>query len=402
MSYSVSNAKSDLDGILHGTTSNQVTGIDNLLNRAARQLLLDCDPQETKRISQFANPIFNSVFDYAVPSDLKGNKVIDIRPQTPRYPSEVWLQGYNQAFDLSKWWTLQDGFTINFNTAVKTIRIAAPQLPAPILINGATDATSNGTWSVGGGATSLSTDNVNFISGGGSLEFNLAAASATGYLENSTMAQLDLSTYVNQSSFFFYTYLPDASDVTSIQLRIGSSSANYYSSSVTTNQQGNSFEDGWNLLQFQWSSMTETGTVDDENIDYVRVTWSYNSTLQTAVRLNNITEILGRILEIEYYSKYMFRDVTTGAFQETVTDDSNLINLDTESYNLFLYQAAYLAVQQTQGMDMGADQNYFGKFYQDNLARYKAMYKSEVQKPQSIYYKIPNNNPQRFWNRWNY
>lgn len=401
MAYSVSNAKADLDGILHGTTSNQVTGIDNLINRAARQVLMDLDPQETKRIVQFTNPIYNSVYDYDVPTDLKGNKVIDIRPQTIRYPSDIWLQQYNQAFDVSKYWTLSDGFTINFNTGVKTIRITAPSLPNPVLINQASSITDNGTWAVGGGATALTTDNVNYISGGASLQCNLAAASLTGYLENSTMEQLDLSAYVNQASFFLYTYLPDAADVSAVQFRIGSDASNYYSLSTTTNQQGNAFTNGWNLLQFKWASMAVTGSPVTTAMDYTRVTWTYDGTLQTGIRLNNITEILGQVLEIEYYSKYMFRDVTTGAFQETVTADTNLINLDTETYNVMLYQIAYLAIQQTQGKDMEADKAYFGKLYQDNLARYKAMYKSEIQKPQSVYYKLPNNNPQRFWNRWN-
>lgn len=398
MAYNVSTLKSDLDGILHGTTTNKVTGLDNLINRAARQLMLDVDPQETKRISQFSNPIYNSIFDYPLPVDLKGNKIIDIRPQANRQ-SAVWLQMYNQAFDISKARTLQEQFTINFNASVKTIRLTAPNLPNPISINDASSLTSNGTWTAGGSASNLSVDNVNYITGAGSLKFDLAAAGSTGYLENSTIDSLDLSTYVNQASNFLYTSLPTASNFTSVTLRLGSSSTNYYSLAVTATQQATAFANGWNLLAYLWSSMTVTGSPNSSAITYCRVTWAYNGTAQTGVRLNNITSIMGQILEIEYYSKYMFRDVTTGTYQETVTDDANLINLDTESYNLLLYQVAFLAVQQTQGLDMMADQNYFGKFYTDNVARYKAMYKSEIQKPRQTYYRMPRRNQTQYWNR---
>jgi hypothetical protein len=66
---------------LHGTTLSQVENISGVFNRAARQLLLDIDPQETKRIEQLASPIFYQVYDYAPPADLKGQKIIDIFPQ---------------------------------------------------------------------------------------------------------------------------------------------------------------------------------------------------------------------------------------------------------------------------------------------------------------------------------
>ena len=111
MAYSALTAKSELEAMLHGTTLNQVQNINGVFNRAARQLLLDIDPQETKRISPFTSPIFNGVFYYSLPTDIKGNRVVDIRPQANRTPIEKFAQVYNQAFDLFKNWTLQLNFT---------------------------------------------------------------------------------------------------------------------------------------------------------------------------------------------------------------------------------------------------------------------------------------------------
>ena len=398
MAYSITNTKADLEGMLHGTTLNQVTNLYGVFNRAAREVLLDIDPQETKRIVEFTNPIFYQVYDYECPSDLKGNKIIDIRPQILRYPRDVYSQAYNQAFDVAKFWTWNDQFTINFNTAVKTVRISSPLLPQGVIVNQASSVTGNGTWSVGGGASSIEDNNIRYINFGGSLQFNLDAAQATGYIENSTMTAVDLSDQQSQGTEFIYVYLPDASDITSVSLRWGSSSANYYSVTVTENFAGNAFEDGWNQLGFNWVSATTTGTPDSSAIDYARITFAYDSTLQTGVLVNTLASRMGSILECEYYSKYLFRDGSTGAFKETVTADTDLVNLDTESYNLFLWQAAIQASQQQQGVNaLQFDGAFFQGKYNEAKKRYMAMYKSEVTKPQSQYYIKPSPGYSKFF-----
>ena len=402
MSYSISDANQDLEGVLHGTTTNQIEGLFQLYNRAARQLLLDVDPQETKRIVEFTSPLFNSVVDYPIAADVKGNKIIDIRPQVNRLPRDIWGQAYSQAFDVAKQniFSLQNMFTMNFNTGLKTIRVNCPFLPNPLIINYANSTTTNGTWTVGGGASNLTVNSQNFVVVGGALNFNLP--SGAGYVENSTMSALDLTDYLNQSSLFAYVYMPTASEFTSVELRWGSSSSDYYSVTKTVTQQNTVFQNGWNLIQFPWLGATVTGSPDVTAINYLRVT--YNTTaVQTAAGLNDVNVIIGNVLEYEYYSKYLFRDSITGAFQERVTDVSNLINLDTESYNLFFNLAASLAVQQMQGNDAPYDENFFAQKYQEGLMRYKAAYKSEVQKPQSVYYRVPNTNNRRYGGRrYNY
>src|ERR1035437_10241762 len=143
MSYSVTDLQNDLEGILHGTTTAQIQNLRGVINRAARQLLLDIDCQETKRIVEFVNPIFNTVYDYPIASDVKGNKIIDIFPQVQRLPRDIWSQAYNQAFDVAKQniWTLQNMFTMNFNSGIKTIKINAPLLNASNIINQADNLT---------------------------------------------------------------------------------------------------------------------------------------------------------------------------------------------------------------------------------------------------------------------
>ncbi len=391
MSYSIQDVNADLEGILHGTTTNKIEGLEKLYNRAARQLLLDIDPQETKRTLQFATPIFSGVNQYAIAPDVKGNRIIDIRPQVDRTGQDIWIQTYNQAFDVAKNQCFAAGnmFTMNFNTGLKTLLINAPFLPAPLIPNQVSTIASNGTWAVGGGASALAVDNQNFVYGGGSLSFSLP--NGAGYMENSDMTAVNMTTYINQGTLFLWAYMPTGSEFTSVNLRWGSSVADYYSVTATQTQQSTAFVNGWNLIEFPWVGASTTGTPDAAAVDYMRVTFN-TTAVQTAAKLNYITLALGAYLEYEYYSKYLFRDSVTGVFQERVTDDSNLINLDTESYNLFINLAAALAAQQQQGLDaLFYDGSFFAQKYADGIARYKSLYKSEAQKPQTSFYIMPTN-----------
>lgn len=402
MSYSILDLKNDLTGMLHGTTLNQIQNLDGAINRAARDLLLDLDPQETKRQVEFVAPIFDTVYDYPIAADVKGNKLIDIYPQVNRLPSDIWGQAYNQAFDVAKLnvFSLRNMFTINFNSSLKTIRINAPWLNAPVILDNIEAIATNGTWAVGGTGSSLAVNNSNFVQGAGSLQFN--ATTGAAYIENSTLYPLDLTKYLNQSSFFVWVYVPTASNLTSVNLRWGTNSTNYYSETATQTQQGTVFVNGWNLVQFPWSSASTTGSPTITSIKYARVTLNLTASA-TAVKVNGLNSILGTVMAYSYYSKYLFRNASTGTYQETVLDDADLINLDTDSFNLLTYRVLYQATQQQQGLDATF---YDGTFalqqYTQGVARYKSLYKSELQKPQSTYYAMPNKGYGRYLPRnWN-
>lgn len=378
-------AKSELSNVLHGTNLNQVPGLYNIFNRAARQILQDIDAAETKRLISLPSTVYQNVYDYPLPNDLKGNKIIDIRPQTDRKDT-VFIQKFNQNFDLHKQRN-NTSFTIQHNNAVKTIRINDRIAPNPTTITKITNVTDNGTWTINNG-TNLGVDNVNYIFQS-ALQFNLDASQNVAYIENSTLYPIDLSTSENQSSLFLYVFLPTAADFTSVNLRWGSDNANYYDSTTTVTQENTTFQDGWNMLKFNWLGSTKTGTPVNTAIDYARITFNYNGNAQTAVKANVLTSNMGQILECEYYSKYFFRDNLTGAFKETVTSDEDLINLDTENVNLFIYLSAMYAVQIALGQDAPFDVNFFNTKYQEALMKYKMTYKSEFQKINQPYYQ-PN------------
>jgi hypothetical protein len=244
-------------------------------------------------------------------------------------------------------------------------------------------------------------DNTNYVQAGGSLAFDLNTAGSAATLVNSTMQPMDLSDQTGQGTFFCYVYMPNASGISSVRLRWGSAVANYHESTATTTQANTAFQNGWNLLAFSWASATTNGVPDDTALNYLQIVINYNGTAQTACRINDFNSVIGTVLGMSYYSKYLFRS-SAGAWQETVLDDTDLVNLDTESYNLLTYQCMIQVAQQLQGVDaLQFDASYFTSLYRENLQRYQAIYKSEVQKPQTTYYTMPLAGFARFLpNRW--
>lgn len=403
--YTVLQLKTDLENSLHGTTLNKVQGVNQIIERAGSQLLLELDPMETIRIVTLGTPIYNQVYDYPLPDDLKGTKIIDIRPQANRTLLDRYLQQYNQDFSINKSFTLQPNFTINFVNGVKFVRIDNNLLLSGIQLNQADTINGNGVWTTGGNATNLEQDNVNFVVGASSLEFDITNSGTEATLENSNMTPVDLTTHLNQSQLFFYTYLPTALDFGSVELRWGSSATDYWSQTLTTTNIGTAFHDGWNLLEANWVTATMTGAPDVENVNYIKVIWNYDGVQQFGTHLNSIYSRLGTLVELEYYSKYLFRNATTGAFQQSITDNSNYINLDVETRDLIYFLTGLYATQQVQGLDgMFFDANYFEQKYQRALAMYKSQYKSQWQKPRSSYYNLPNPSNQNWGggNRYNY
>ena len=391
MSYPISQLKDELTGVQHGTTLSQITGLYEIFNRAAREVLADFDPIETVRIQQLTSPLYDKVFDYASPADLKGDRIIDVRPQVRRTVADRFAQYYNQEFDLQKLSVASNPlWTIQYNNGTKSLRVAKNLTPA-ILLNAVSSITDNGTWVVGGSASNLTADTLNYATGSGSLKFDLAAGGvgSTGYIENTTMEAVDLTRDLNEGSEFAWFYVQTASHVTNVILRWGQDASNYWTNTVTTTAFGTALANGWNLLKFDWLTATKVGSPDVTKTAYAQATVTYDGTALPACRFDAITSQLGTIYEIEYYSKFLFRDAATGVFQETVASDNDIINLDTDSYNVYFNLVAYFAAQQVQGTDGQFDVAFYKNEYEKARDRYKAKIRSQVTKPTSVYYAMP-------------
>lgn len=385
----------DLASVIHGTTINKIPNVYGMINRAARQLLLDVDPKETQRIVQMPQ-IYNEVYDYTLPPDVKGDRIIDLRIQAARTPWECFEQTYAESFDSTKLVSFANKVYTQWNTGLKTIRIAAPFLTSPLQL---TSTNSTIGWSTVLGADNLSVDQTNNVAGGGALVVDLLAGHTTGLIVNSTLNPVNMTTYVNNSTGFLWVYFPSGTAVTNINVKWGTDASNYYFANATTTQPGTVFLNGWNLIALPWIATNVVGAPDPQTYQYVNVTPTYNNTLQTDFKICNLVFALGYYFELQYYSKFLFRDPITNAFQERVvdsTDNDKLINLDTESYNLLFNKVAFFVAQSLQGADAEYDATYWDSEYQSALKRYKAQNPSEAMNKREAYYAMPYKGYNRF------
>jgi len=390
MSLSITEIKADTEAALHGTTINKVRNVYGLLNRAARRVVSDIDPAETKRVIPITSPLFTGIYDYPCPSDLKGDRIVDIRSQSPRpsggaYPGIYGMGSYQQTYSKEFIYSVPSFAdiisTIRWSNGIKTLRISAGY-QSPITLTPASVLTG---WTLGGTATNLLLDTQNFYEGSSSFRFDVGTG--TGYIETSTLDTVDLTNIKDIGSLFNLVYLP-VSALTSVELRWGTNSTNYWTATATADHATNAYQLGWNLSEFHWPA-TAVGTPDITNIKYLRVSYTVSAPI-AGVRMDSVTAQLGRIYEMEYYSKFMFRDGITGAFKEKVTADSDLLNLDVDSYEVFLSCFLWMLAQQLQGLDANvADGPHYENAYRENLQRYVMTHRSEVTPPITPYYQMP-------------
>lgn len=382
MSFTIADVKTRMESKAHGTSLNKLADVYGLIYEAAGNLLLRVNPQETKRTAQITNALYDQVYEYIAPTDLKSDAIIDVFPQVNRNASDNFSQNYAEDFDLYK---SNNTLTTQFNSGVKTPRISK-SLTSGVLLNGCDSLTANGTWSAGGNATNLAVDTLNRVTGSGSLKFDISASGTTAYLENSTQTAVDWSSLVNAGAIFVWAYIPSITIITSVTLRWGSSSANYNSVSVTATQDNTAFVVGWNLLRFDWAGSTATGTLVSTAINYSRVTFNYSGTATTSCRIDSIIGKLGSIYNASYYSKYLFK-TTGGTWIEKPTLDTDIVNLDVESYNLLNYEVDFLMAQELQGSDATFDTDFWQTKGDRVYADYMAQNKSEKMKKQVQYYR---------------
>lgn len=209
------------------------------------------------------------------------------------------------------------------------------------LLNSCDTYNGNGTWvasTATSDAASVATDTLYYRQGTGSVRFNITVGqSVNNYAEisNSTMTAVSLATDALQSvgTLFMWVYLPSAVNYTSFTARWGSSSANYYENTVTTQFSGNPFVQGWNLLGFDWVSATTVGTPNNLAINYTlfRATYPASFVSQTGLRIDWVIMRQKALFNKHFYSDYAVIDGTTSLPKEgftSSTDVNSYLNMD--------------------------------------------------------------------------
>lgn len=388
--------KTKVPGKLHGPDLSKLQSVTEVAREASQIVLGNIDPYTTKRRARIDNAIYDKVYDYVAPSDLKGNnKVTDIKPisverstnDNNRYTSPA-------QFDIKK---SLNTYTISAVAGVKTLRLSKYLDPRTV-IHRCDSLTLEGDVTGSGDVENLTTNELEHVSGSKSIQFDLSGSSGTGTLEFALDNFIDLEDMEDLGALFHFLKLPDASDFTSIELRWGSDSSNYWSQTVTSPQDRDAWEaNAWMLNSYTWVDATQTGSPDVTKVDYIAIIFTYSNAQQN-VFVDSITAALGEAYEMEYYSNRMFRD-TSGNWTEVPNNNSDEVMLEGMATNIFLYEFMKAAAQEIQGKNMTSDIAFFNEKLGDPddmtglYGRYIQQFPSEEIVEQQDYYDFADIGP---------
>lgn len=346
--YTRTTLKSDILTGLSGSITD--TNINVLLNRAVRDVLSDLDIRSSRRKSALSPNLFNDIFQYTCPTDLKGYKIIDVNPQIDRNRYDNWRLTSYEEFERLKedqrvdyggepirirktLWQGENLIALKDNDFTRKLLISKPIDDDSVVLN-PLDAV--GDWVVFGDGENLTKDSSNYVKGSASLNWDISSAGGTtAGISNASITTYDVTDYLIEGSVFVWAYLSSATDVTNFIIRLGSSASVYYTITVTTDSEGGSFVDGWNLIRFDFVDKSATGTPDDDDMDYIALYMTKDSgkTSETDYRFDNIVMKKGDHYDVIYYSKYLWQN-SSGTYIENSTADTDLVNADTEEVNL--------------------------------------------------------------------
>jgi len=158
--------------------------------------------------------------------------------------------------------------------------------------------------SVTGDASTATLDELIYTQGTGSLRFTVTASGGTTTITFGVDA-FDITDLLTKNYAFLDLGCPatNTANITSVALRMGNDSSNYYTMSATTRYRGQAIGPGFGLIGFDLTSATEVGSVTDTAIDYVAVIITTPlSGVNGVYHLDNIFLSQGTFFQLPYYS----------------------------------------------------------------------------------------------------
>lgn len=338
----VANLRDSVSGMLQGMNLNNVTALNTALERTARQVCVKLDiPEATLRQNL---TLYDGVTDYLAATDMFASAIVDLRPQGQiRWADDGVQKQPPMEFDQQKGWV--NGLTkvtVEYNKGTGLLRVASPY-PTPRIELDSMSVTTG--WTAAGSASGLIADATVYWQAPSSLRFNLTGAS-TGTLTKTTPS-VDLTAYQGVGVGFLAIRTPSATNLTSIELRIGSSAANYYSVIVTTGFIKAFTANEWMLVAFDLSTATTVGTPVITAMTYSQLRIVHAATL-TNFYVGDLWLSLPTPQTLIYQTSAIFLPVSTTQPINTITANSDQILLNDAAYAIYELECA-IAVAKQQG-----------------------------------------------------
>ena len=177
--------------------------------------------------------------------------------------------------------------------------------------------------------TSITQDTNVYKYSNGSVKLNLNTSLSSSYIHFSGL--WDISKLINlNSAYRLYVDFPSGttSYFSNVELRLQSSTGNYYSMTTTLQSDGTAWNSGtWSLLSWNLASSTITGTPDPTKITDIYIYFNHSGTFTTTtgLRVNYLYQITPDYIDAIYYSAIKGTDITGVTSKVILDDDSDIL-----------------------------------------------------------------------------
>jgi hypothetical protein len=338
---------------------------DQTINDAVRAVNSETDLRSTRRMVTIEPGVFDDVFAYPAPVDIKGQRIVSLHNQADNnsvyygfnlVPYEQFNQkiGYYNRYDNGgnaevRFSSQRELYTVAFDerSMVRRLLIAAPQDGISQVLTTLDSLTAGGgLWTAFGDSFNVDADTGNYVRGSGSIKYDInSAGGTTAGIYNATLTAFDITSFLaTNSSYFTFAYISNAENITNFTLRIGNDTSNYYEIVVTATHANTVFATGWNTLRFDASNVTEVGTVVPDDCKYVALfmTKTAAKISQSGFRFDHVVARNGKVMELRYYSKYPWQDVA-GVWKENSDEDTDFLNADADEYDMMIEKGVMVA-----------------------------------------------------------
>lgn len=318
--------------------------VDSFLNEAISDVRADYKIQGARRKATIK--IYPNVNEYALPiqtgeTTTDFDSLIDLQEwfEGDNYNTSNFRRSSLKTF-ARKESSIADLISTHFVNGQKMLLVNFSPLNADeVLLHNCDAYDQNGTWTAVNDASNVTTDENTYVQGAGSINFDITpTATLSAGITVDGMASVDLDDYENFGAFFVLHYIPDATYIAGqpMTLRWGNSATVYWQATATTQHNGLAFQNGFNLIRFEWGGATETGAVNNIALDCLRFTLSYTAgqAADTDFRLDSITFREGTDLYLEYNSSRWVRS-SAGIWQDEFSEATDyFVGTNDEAYLL--------------------------------------------------------------------
>lgn len=325
---------------------------------------------------------YNGCWRYALPSSFKSMRSVYRTTNYFDYYRMVEPTVFNKLTRNGGYW---EPLISTERTPTGRLWVYSPQTNSwTISLSGNAGYDTDGTWVASNNAKNVHTDNRMYHENDGCISFDcdesLGASAATITVPNKSVSDIE---DFRDGKIFCWVYISNNAHVTSFTLRWGQDASNYYENTQTAQCDGVYFENGWNLLGFDFEGAASSGSPDAKLVSYIQfsLTHSAGIGLLRNIRVGEMKISTYEDMILKYYTYDTVKDVSANynvrKFDGTSTLDEFLFPDEMES--IVENGAAWILLRQMGEPD---EAERCRTVYEQLMTRFMEKYPSKTKQPE--------------------